>query len=75
MEQLRVFYLERDFYSNPQVVVVTAENRDQADIILNEQLKKENYQPGEFEELTELDLTKPGIIILQLPDSRPFDDH
>jgi hypothetical protein len=69
-ERLRTFYLERDFYSDPQVVVVTAENRKEADKLLNEQLKKENCPPGQSGELKELDTTKPGLVILSPPGDR-----
>jgi hypothetical protein len=72
-ERLRTYYLNRDFYSNPQVVVVTAESKEQADKLLNEQLAVENYPPGNFGELTELDTTRPMLIILNPPGDRHFE--
>lgn len=69
-ERLRTYYLNRDFYSNPQVVVVTADSKEQADKLLNKQLAAENYPPGNFGDLTELDTTKPGLVILNPPGDR-----
>ena len=72
-ERLRTYYLKRDFYSDPQVVVVSAENKVQADKLLNEQLAAENYPPGNFGQLTELDTTKPNLVILTPPGDRHFE--
>lgn len=66
----KVFYLERDFYSNPQVVVVVAGDKEEANTILNKQLSEENYPPGNFGELVELDTSKKGLQVINPPGDR-----
>jgi hypothetical protein len=72
-ECLKIFKLERDFYSTPQVIIVTTDTAEAAELILNNLLKEENNPPGIYGPLIELDLTKPGIIILSPPGDRHMD--
>ena len=60
-------------HSNPQVIVVSAEDEKKATELLNKQLATENYPPGNFGKLTELDTTKPNLIILTPPGDRHFE--
>ncbi len=69
-EGLKVYYLERDFYSNPQVVLVIAENESAATDRMNKQLDGENYEHGRFGPLKELDTTTQTLIILSPPGDR-----
>lgn len=67
---MKVFFLERNFYSNPQVLIITAESREDADRQLAEQLKAENYRPNQFGALQELDLSKRQMVIISPPGNR-----
>lgn len=69
-EKNRIFYLERDFYSDPQVVIVIAKDIEEATKILNDQLAEEYYPPGEFGELKELSTTTKGLQIISPPGDR-----
>lgn len=66
----KVFYLERDYYSNPQVVVVTATNKKEATKLLDILLKEENYSPGNYGKLKELDTSSKKIQIISPPGDR-----
>jgi hypothetical protein len=62
---MKIFYLERDFYSNPQVIIVIAKNRQEAETLLSAQLAKENNHRSSLGKLTELDLFHPELLILE----------
>jgi hypothetical protein len=67
---MRVFFLERNFYSNPQVILITAESREDANGQLAQQLKAENYGPEHFGALQELDLPMRQMVIISPPGNR-----
>jgi len=67
---MKVFILPRDFYSNPQVFVIVARDRKEAERILKEQYKEENNPDCPLKSLKELDLNKPNLLILEPPGDR-----
>lgn len=69
----QVFFLERDFYSNPEVIIIVAPNMETATEMLNQKLKGENYPPGTFGKLQKLDLRANTIKILRPPGDRHLD--
>jgi hypothetical protein len=73
MKSKKVFYLKRDFYSIPQVIIITAESREKAEETLAKKLAKEHYSIADYEKLTELDISKNRLIILEPPGDRHFD--
>ena len=69
-EGLRTFYLERDFYSTPEVVLIVAESEEAATALMNQQLDEENYEHGRFGPLKELGTETQSITILRPPGDR-----
>lgn len=68
--RMRVFYVERDFYTNPQVVIIVAKDEVEALELYNQQLESENYPPVKQDTLEELDLSGTGLKILSPPGDR-----
>ncbi len=66
----KIFYLERDFYSNPQMLIVIAGNLEEAKEILRIQLESENYKLEHFDDLKELDISTKGLQIFSPPGDR-----
>lgn len=68
----KIFYLERDNFSNPEVIIIIAKNIEEATKSLNNMLHEENLRPGDCGKLTELDLTTEALIKLNPPGDRHF---
>jgi hypothetical protein len=66
----KVFYLERDFHSNPQIVIVIASSPEEAREMLKTQLESENYKPEHFGTLKELDTSTKRLQIISPPGDR-----
>jgi len=72
ISRLKAFYLERDFYSNPQVLLIFAANLQEATDLLDAQLVQENCPPGHFGVLKELNINRKGITIFKPPGDSHF---
>ncbi|HUC95297.1 MAG TPA: hypothetical protein VMR19_04860 [Candidatus Saccharimonadales bacterium] len=68
-----VFYIERDYYSTPQVLVIIAPDLAEAEKMFSEMLTQENDRRHCYGKLLELDLSKSGLIKLEPPGDRHFD--
>lgn len=62
---MKIFYLTRDFYGTPQIILVAAPDKQTADRLFEEQLKSENNPYDE--EAKELDITVQSLTIISLP--------
>lgn len=67
---MKVFCIERDHYSVPQVLLFVAESREAAEVMFSEVLKSENGERGDHGELDEINLSKPGRTIFEPPGDR-----
>jgi len=70
---MRVFYLGRDFYSRPQVVLIAGRDKQEALSLFNQLLKLENNPPVNEEVLGELDLSKSSLKIIEPPGNSHLD--
>ncbi|MBI2635027.1 MAG: hypothetical protein HYW79_00560 [Parcubacteria group bacterium] len=66
-----VFYCERDFYSTPQVLLITANDELEAKRLLDEQYEKDNYG-GLKPKLKELNISENSVLILEPPGNRDY---
>lgn len=68
--RLRVFYTERNFYSNPQVILVVAPNEVEAQAILDGQNQKDGWGGISGRKLKELNSISPSVTIVEPPGDR-----
>ena len=66
----RVFYLERQHMSNPQLVIITASNLEEATEMFDAKLEEENCPPGHYGELAELNTSTKRLQIFSPPGDR-----
>lgn len=67
---MKVFYMTRNFYGRPQMLLAVADDRTEAEKVIGKKLESENYNLRS-DEVIEVETTIPSFRMINLPFGDP----